>query len=112
MRDLYQSKAEMREAAIHDLMWNDTMGSWFDLNLGPFTQNPNFYPINLSPMFTGCYGNINGTSKLYFEEKTVDYLKVSVRINFNFSVVIFESLFFGIVLAELQAKQKIGFDII
>ena len=103
MRDLYQSKAEMREAAIHDLMWNDTTGSWFDLNLGPFTQNPNFYPINLSPMFTGCYGNLNGTSKLYFEQKTMEYLKVSESI--LSSVLSFlKACFFGIVLAELLAK--------
>lgn len=41
--------------AVHEILWNDTVGAWLDYDLKNKKQRDYFYPSNLTPLYNGCY---------------------------------------------------------
>ena len=53
--------------------WNNDKGMWFDYNLKSKTQNTNFYPSNLMPLWSESYGL--EYEKSYIVGRVLSYLK-------------------------------------
>ena len=50
----------MREqllAAMKAILWNEENGAWFDYDLENRRKNLEFYPSNLSPLWSGCFSD-------------------------------------------------------
>ncbi|XP_001380673.1 trehalase [Monodelphis domestica] len=57
MAQVYEDARARRKAAMEALLWNETLGAWFDFNLESRQQNHAFYPTNLSPLWAGCFSD-------------------------------------------------------
>eukprot|EP01105_Mastigella_eilhardi_P027874 TRINITY_DN8841_c0_g1_i1.p1 TRINITY_DN8841_c0_g1~~TRINITY_DN8841_c0_g1_i1.p1 ORF type:complete len:361 (+),score=99.60 TRINITY_DN8841_c0_g1_i1:758-1840(+) len=51
----YTAAAARRASQMHELLWNDEQGMWFDFIATNGTQNKNFYPSNFLPLWAGAY---------------------------------------------------------
>ncbi|CAI6373107.1 unnamed protein product [Macrosiphum euphorbiae] len=41
--------------ALTEVLWDEEVGSWFDFDLINNIKRKDFYPTNISPLWTGCY---------------------------------------------------------
>ena len=41
--------------SIDEVLWNDTLGAYFDYKILQKEQNTKFYPSNLAPLWADCY---------------------------------------------------------
>ncbi|XP_043849486.1 trehalase [Dromiciops gliroides] len=73
MAQRYQEAQTRRKAAMEALLWNETLGSWFDFNLKNRQQNHGFYPSNLSPLWAGCFSDPDAVRKnvKYLEDNKI-----------------------------------------
>jgi len=53
----YQTYSDSLKRAIRSILWHDSDNIWYDYNIKKDEQNRNFYPSNLSPLYTGCYND-------------------------------------------------------
>lgn len=44
-------------AAMKAILWNEENGAWFDYDLENRRKNLEFYPSNLSPLWSGCFSD-------------------------------------------------------
>lgn len=58
--------------AIDNVLWNEEEGVWFDWDTVKKEQRKQFYPTNLSPLYTGSF-NVSNSKKLAYS--AVAYLK-------------------------------------
>ncbi|XP_036601060.1 trehalase [Trichosurus vulpecula] len=63
MAQYYLEAQAQRKAAMKALLWNETLGSWFDFLLENRQQNHGFYPSNLSPLWAGCFSDLDTVRK-------------------------------------------------
>jgi len=66
----------LREA-IHQVLWNETQGCWFDYDLSTNKQIEVFFDTNLFPMFTGCVHESLDSAKI------VQYLTVNGLLTYS-----------------------------
>ncbi|XP_074071309.1 trehalase [Macrotis lagotis] len=73
MAQNYLQAQARRKAAMKALLWNETLGSWFDFNLENGQQNHAFYPSNLSPLWAGCFSDPDTVRKniKYLEDNKI-----------------------------------------
>lgn len=64
--------ADTYQQAIDEVLWNETAGVWLDYDLKNGKPRNNFYPTNLTPLYTKSF-NISESS--LYAEKIVNYLK-------------------------------------
>ena len=41
--------------SIDEVLWNNENGAWFDYNTKSKSQNSQFYPSNIAPLWADCY---------------------------------------------------------
>ncbi|XP_078055341.1 trehalase isoform X2 [Mustelus asterias] len=51
----YEKALKRRIAAVRDVFWDKTQGSWFDYNLISNRSNTAFYASNLAPLWAECF---------------------------------------------------------
>lgn len=66
----YDQAVARRVKAMESVLWDAERGAWFDYNLVTRSNNFEFYPSNLAPIWAQCY------SQPEMGEKAVQYLKV------------------------------------
>ncbi|XP_068922691.1 trehalase [Petaurus breviceps papuanus] len=73
MAQYYMEAQARRKAAMKALLWNETLGSWFDFHLENGQQNHVFYPSNLSPLWAGCFSDSDTARKnvKYLEDNNI-----------------------------------------
>ncbi|XP_074158400.1 trehalase isoform X1 [Sminthopsis crassicaudata] len=73
MSQSYLQVQTQRKEAMKALLWNETLGSWFDYNLENGQQNHAFYPSNLSPLWAGCFSDLDTVRKniKYLEDNKI-----------------------------------------
>ncbi|XP_072469161.1 trehalase [Notamacropus eugenii] len=73
MNQYYLGAQAQRKAAMKALLWNETLGSWFDFHLHNRQQNHAFYPSNLSPLWAGCFSDLDTVRKnvKYLEDNKI-----------------------------------------
>ncbi|KAM9036648.1 trehalase isoform 2-T2 [Sarcophilus harrisii] len=73
MSENYLREQTQRKEAMKALLWNETLGSWFDYNLENGQQNHAFYPSNLSPLWAGCFSDLDTVKKniKYLEDNKI-----------------------------------------
>nr|XP_020840328.1 trehalase isoform X2 [Phascolarctos cinereus] len=73
MAQYYLEAQAQRKAAMKALLWNETLGSWFDFHIETRKQNHAFYPSNLSPLWAGCFSDLDTVRKniKYLEDNKI-----------------------------------------
>ena len=51
----YTTTFERFKNSIDEVLWNDTLGAYFDYKIGHKEQNTAFYPSNVAPLWANCY---------------------------------------------------------
>lgn len=64
-----------------DLFFHEESGSWYDYNMESEEHNTNFYPSNLSPLFTQCYraGKLKTNNVLKYILVRIDLLLIDYK---------------------------------
>jgi len=57
--------------AVAEVLWDEEVGSWFDFDLINNIKRKDFYPTNISPLWTGCYDE---KKTEYFVTRVLKYL--------------------------------------
>lgn len=68
----YKEIAISYQEAINDVLWNEEAGIWFDYDLKNGKPRKDFFPTNLTPLYTNSFDK--SKSSIY-ATKAVDYLK-------------------------------------
>ncbi|KAK0162248.1 hypothetical protein PV327_008600 [Microctonus hyperodae] len=69
---LYRNIAMSYQTAIDEVLWNDKEGVWLDYDIKNERPRNNFYPTNLTPLYTRSF---NFSQKEYYAKRVVEYLK-------------------------------------
>lgn len=72
---MYEEEFEKLREVMMTVFYNDTHGSWFDIDSQTSEHNTEFYASNLAPLYSGCYS----FSEESAYDKIVDYFIVSLR---------------------------------
>lgn len=60
------------QIAIDEVLWNNEEGIWLDYDIKNEKPRNNFYPTNLTPLYTNSF---NFSQKEYYAKRVVEYLK-------------------------------------
>ncbi|CAL8124857.1 unnamed protein product [Orchesella dallaii] len=75
----YQQYADDWKTAIHDVLWDEDAGTWFDFDFVRGEKRKYFFPTNLAPLWVKAHhGDIEEVAK-----RTVDYLHTSKATTFD-----------------------------
>uniref|UniRef100_A0A8C2MZT4 Trehalase n=1 Tax=Cricetulus griseus TaxID=10029 RepID=A0A8C2MZT4_CRIGR len=69
----YRNLRSQRLAAMEALLWDEQKGAWFDYDLEKGKKNLEFYPSNLTPLWTGCFSDPSVIDKAlkYLEDNQI-----------------------------------------
>lgn len=71
------AKFRLMREAIHQVLWNEVQGCWFDFDLVKNAQIEVFFDTNLFPLFAGCsHENLDGS-------RIVEYLNNNGILNYS-----------------------------
>lgn len=51
----YTTTFERFKNSIDEVLWNDTLGAYFDYKIVHNEQNTAFYPSNVAPLWANCF---------------------------------------------------------
>ncbi|EFB27349.1 hypothetical protein PANDA_021314 [Ailuropoda melanoleuca] len=60
-------------AAMRAILWDEEKGAWFDYDLEKGKKNLEFYPSNLTPLWSGCFSDLDAVDKAlkYLEDLVI-----------------------------------------
>uniref|UniRef100_A0A8I3MYF4 Trehalase n=1 Tax=Canis lupus familiaris TaxID=9615 RepID=A0A8I3MYF4_CANLF len=69
----YRNLWQQRLAAMKAILWDEEKGAWFDYDLENRKKNLEFYPSNLTPLWSGCFSDPNVVDKVlkYLEDSQI-----------------------------------------
>lgn len=70
----FQLTGDQMKESIKNVLYDETEGMWFDYNVKKGTLNKDFYPSNLSPLYTKCFHkdlDMNRTVNILASKKEV-----------------------------------------
>ncbi|XP_047733717.1 LOW QUALITY PROTEIN: trehalase [Prionailurus viverrinus] len=69
----YRNMWEQLLAAMKAILWDEENGAWFDYDLENRRKNLEFYPSNLSPLWSGCFSDPGVVDKAlkYLEDSQI-----------------------------------------
>ncbi|XP_041494623.1 trehalase [Microtus oregoni] len=69
----YRNLRSQRLAAMEAVLWDEQKGAWFDYDWEKEKKNLEFYPSNLTPLWTGCFSNPSVIDKAlkYLEDNNI-----------------------------------------
>lgn len=68
----YADTARAYQQGIDDVLWNEEAGIWFDYDIKNNRQRNNFYPTNLTPLYTKSFDPAKAS---IYAREAVDYIK-------------------------------------
>uniref|UniRef100_A0ABI8A1J3 Trehalase n=1 Tax=Felis catus TaxID=9685 RepID=A0ABI8A1J3_FELCA len=76
----YRNMREQLLAAMKAILWNEENGAWFDYDLENRRKNLEFYPSNLSPLWSGCFSDPGVV------DKALKYLEDSQILTYQYGI--------------------------
>lgn len=77
--DYYLKKADQWQEAVTAVLWHDEVGAWLDYDILNDIKRDYFYPTNVLPLWTNCYGI---AKKEEYVSKVLKYLeKTQIMLN-------------------------------
>ncbi|KAM7337704.1 hypothetical protein ACRRTK_003823 [Alexandromys fortis] len=69
----YRNLRSQRLAAMEAVLWDEQKGAWFDYDWEKEKKNLEFYPSNLTPLWTGCFSDPSVIDKAlkYLEDNNI-----------------------------------------
>nr|XP_025854911.1 trehalase [Vulpes vulpes] len=69
----YRNLWQQRLTAMKAILWDEKKGAWFDYDLENRKKNLEFYPSNLTPLWSGCFSDPNVVDKVlkYLEDSQI-----------------------------------------
>ncbi|XP_041625928.1 trehalase-like isoform X3 [Vulpes lagopus] len=69
----YRNLWQQRLTAMKAILWDEEKGAWFDYDLENRKKNLEFYPSNLTPLWSGCFSDPNVVDKVlkYLEDSQI-----------------------------------------
>ncbi|EFB27348.1 hypothetical protein PANDA_021313, partial [Ailuropoda melanoleuca] len=59
----YRDLRQQRMAAMRAILWDEEKGAWFDYDLEKGKKKLEFYPSNLTPLWSGCFSDLDAVDK-------------------------------------------------
>ncbi|XP_026361419.2 trehalase isoform X2 [Ursus arctos] len=76
----YRDLRQQRIAAMRAILWDEEKGAWFDYDLEKGKKNLEFYPSNLTPLWSGCFSDLDAV------DKALKYLEDSQILTYQYGI--------------------------
>ncbi|XP_045872881.1 trehalase isoform X3 [Meles meles] len=76
----YRNLQQQRLAAMRAILWDEEKGAWFDYDLENGKKNLEFYPSNLTPLWSGCFSDPDAV------DKALKYLEDSQILTYQYGI--------------------------
>ncbi|XP_059248604.1 trehalase-like isoform X2 [Mustela nigripes] len=76
----YRNLKQQRLAAVRAILWDEEKGAWFDYDLENGKKNLEFYPSNLTPLWSGCFSDPDAV------DKALKYLEDSQILTYQYGI--------------------------
>ncbi|XP_039085303.1 trehalase [Hyaena hyaena] len=76
----YRNLRDQRLAAMKAILWDEEKGAWFDYDLDNRRKNLEFYPSNLTPLWSGCFSDPGVV------DKALKYLEDSQILTYQYGI--------------------------
>ncbi|XP_012910399.1 trehalase isoform X1 [Mustela putorius furo] len=76
----YRNLKQQRLAAMRAILWDEEKGAWFDYDLENGKKNLEFYPSNLTPLWSGCFSDPDAV------DKALKYLEDSQILTYQYGI--------------------------
>ncbi|XP_042218220.1 trehalase-like isoform X2 [Homarus americanus] len=73
MSKLYKDIADQKNETMAKIFWDDTDGTWYDIDINADGKRRHFYLSNIHPIWSDCYGQEG--PRAHTIEKVIKYLK-------------------------------------
>uniref|UniRef100_A0A7N5JZE4 Trehalase n=1 Tax=Ailuropoda melanoleuca TaxID=9646 RepID=A0A7N5JZE4_AILME len=76
----YRDLRQQRMAAMRAILWDEEKGAWFDYDLEKGKKKLEFYPSNLTPLWSGCFSDLDAV------DKALKYLEDSQILTYQYGI--------------------------
>ncbi|XP_022369067.1 trehalase [Enhydra lutris kenyoni] len=76
----YRNLQQQHLAAMRAILWDEEKGAWFDYDLENGKKNLEFYPSNLTPLWSGCFSDPDAV------DKALKYLEDSQILTYQYGI--------------------------